>query len=259
MNYEREPPDPDTVAGRIRLIRLEYAKLGTNRAGRPLSQARFAELVPLSRERLASYEAGLVPLNFQIGWAICRIANRSQLWLATGQGPSTPFLAVDFGEARSKLTDRTLFLKGITVIWDSLMRAAVTRGISVTELPSAKPDLSLERPAQAPKPAANPKGTIRVTDQDRAAGRLGVTPEFMHGCAPANAPALILLTHPGVASVLGFITRTKRPKGAALSLLRDALPAELREEDFLRRLEPLFLLELEMAVQKLVGALPSDN
>ena len=262
MRYGREPPDARTVGGRLRLIRLEYIEPGASRSARgtkSLSQGRFAEQIPLKRERLASYEAGIVPLNFNIGWAICRLAGRSQLWLATGESPNIPFLDVDVGVAKPKLTDRTLFLQGITALWDALIQAAVTCGISVTQLPAARPDLSVERRLPPPEPGGLVKGRIRVTAEDRAAGRLAVAPEFMEGCAPPNAPVSILLTHPGVLSVNVFIKQNKRPRGAALSLLLNSLPPELREEEFLRRLEPLFMLELEVAVQKLVGALTPDK
>ena len=262
MRYEREPPDARKVEGRLRLIRLEYVEPGANRSGgglKPLSQGRFAERIPLGRERLASYEAGSVPLNFNIGWEICRLANRSQLWLATGESPRIPFLNADVGAAKTKITDRTPFLQGITALWDSLIQASVACGISVTQLPAARPDFSADRRVPPTEPGELVKGRIRVTSTNRSAGQLAVIPEFMPGCTPANAPPSILLTHPGVASVLVFMKQRKRPRGAALSLLLGSLPLELREDEFLRRLEPTFLLELELAVQKLVGARPPDK
>lgn len=221
-----------------------------------MSQAEAAKLLRVSRVRLASYEGGFVPLNFWVGWEMCRLTCGSQLWLATGAGPAGPFLDLRFDAGQWGITDRTGFLDGIVRLWEALTKAAVAKGIAATELP-AKPEWP---PVGARIRPVNrvATGRIRVTTADRSAGQLRVMPEYLAGCANAGLPTKLLLTHPGVEAVDFYLSTQRQGSRAGLRLLRDSLPPAARHEDFLRKLDPFFLCELKLAVLKLVGIHSAD-
>lgn len=240
-----------TIGQRLRTIRLRHlAPVRHERSrSKSLTQTQLAGLLRVTRARLASYESDLVAPNFHVCWEICRRSDRSQLWLATGEGVDAPFLDVDIGD--TGITDRTLFLDGVRELWGKLIAAAKSRHIKPALLPAEAPEpsLGISRPA----PAA---GRIEVTIEDRAAGRLAVRPEFMPGCEPPDWPAILTLVHPGIEAVDRFLRQQARGGRAAVQLLRSCLSPECRTNEFLRRLEPQFILELELASQRLVGVSP---
>jgi len=76
----RKNPVPRTeaeVGRRLRVVRERYH----------LAQTQFALLLEIGRERLASYEAGRVPLPFRIGERVCEQWGVNPFWLAAGAKP----------------------------------------------------------------------------------------------------------------------------------------------------------------------------
>jgi transcriptional regulator with XRE-family HTH domain len=77
-------PEEKTVSDRLAAVRRFAGS----------SQEKFAEAIGLSRDQLANIESGRTVLRFLTGWSACRQLGVSQLWLATGEAPSAPFLDV---------------------------------------------------------------------------------------------------------------------------------------------------------------------
>lgn len=68
----------------------------------------FAKKVGLSKERLASYEYARAPIRHDVGVAICRQFNIRPAWLATGNPPRHPYIAL-IGVEELELGPRALF------------------------------------------------------------------------------------------------------------------------------------------------------
>jgi hypothetical protein len=221
---------------------------------RRLSQAAFARVLNVTRVRLAAYENQVNPLNFAVGWQACRQANFSQIWLASGAGPNQPFFDFKFDAAAFGITDQTTFLTGTAILWEKLLQAAVAAGVPITAMP---PKLESPRRGTRPLPLDQiATGKIKVSAADRSAGCLRVTLEYLAGCATEGLPMELVITHPGPESMTRYQMAQHEGARALVALLRDALPPGARGDDFLRRLAPFFLIELELAVLKLVGVHP---
>jgi hypothetical protein len=218
MNVE---PTSQNCGKRLQQLRRRLTLPGT---ARRMSQSEFAKLVKISRERLASYEGGYAPLNLFVGWEVCRRTGGSQLWLATGGGPAGPFLEVNVDAKVLGFSDRTVFLEGVVKLWEPLVQAAVTKGVSATTLPP-KPQVTPPGAARPLPPDRVATGKLRVTAADRLAGQMKVKLEFLPGCAPETGPAEVLLIHPGVEAVDTYLSQQRQGSRASLHLLRLALLA----------------------------------
>ena len=101
------------------------ARLAAARQSAGLNQKYLAGRVGMSRDQLATIEQGRVPLRFWAGWKICRELNISQVWLMTGSGSKSPFLALDLETAEVALDERSPFHEICSIVLgERLLEAA---------------------------------------------------------------------------------------------------------------------------------------
>lgn len=88
------------VGRRLRLVRERSHLL----------QTQLALILGIGRERLASYEAGRVPLPFRIGERVCDLWGVNPFWLAEGTKPQIKrhFFSISEESLRQKLSFRAL-------------------------------------------------------------------------------------------------------------------------------------------------------
>lgn len=87
------------IGRRLRLFRKEMM----------ISQTAFALKAGTSRENLAKYEFGLVPLPWEAGDAICRAHNINQRWLVTGEEPPRSLYLEPDAETLKQVRPRSRF------------------------------------------------------------------------------------------------------------------------------------------------------
>jgi len=83
--YYNLPKEEKLIGGRLRYVREQLG----------LSQTAFAAKVGIGREKLATFEAGRVPLKFDMGIKICETFDINQRWLAFGKKPMKGFRDFD--------------------------------------------------------------------------------------------------------------------------------------------------------------------
>ena len=117
------------------------------REARRYTQARLAAETGLSRDQLASIEAGRVALRFVTGWKLCQFLNLNPAWLATGRGRRAPFTRFDFAKANFVPDESTAYLEGFRRISTLYQPSAKEPDPSIFDStrPAATPDLYVER------------------------------------------------------------------------------------------------------------------
>ena len=76
-----------------------------------VGQTALAVHLGIARERLVKYEAGVVPLPLWPGLNACRALDINQYWLATGEGPFHPYIAINWQSILRGNPKRALFSK----------------------------------------------------------------------------------------------------------------------------------------------------
>lgn len=74
-----------------------------------IPRSAFALAIGVGSERLASYEAGRVPLRYEVFAAIHRSFFVNPAWLAEGEEPQAYEAPIDFGRVGSRIAPRWLF------------------------------------------------------------------------------------------------------------------------------------------------------
>ena len=95
------PDEEKLVGGRLRHFREQLG----------LTQRELAAKVSLSREKLANFEAGRVPLKFDMGIKICETFDINQRWLAFGKKPMKGFRDFDREALIGRVHSRSWFSK----------------------------------------------------------------------------------------------------------------------------------------------------
>jgi len=73
------------------------SRLVSVRRFKHLSQQELALAVEMTRDQLANVEMARTVLAFEAGWKICQHLDVDPLWLASGEGPTTPFHNLELG------------------------------------------------------------------------------------------------------------------------------------------------------------------
>ena len=103
-------------------------RLRAFREAKRISRTAFALSIRIGSERLASYEAGRVPLRFEVFKAISQEYSINPIWLATGEG--TPSLSTPFqlGEAEALVPSSMPFSQAYDSHLDSMCRDQYRHG-----------------------------------------------------------------------------------------------------------------------------------
>ena len=100
------------------------------------TQGLLGRNVGLSRDQLASIEAGRVALRFVTGWKLCQFLNLNPAWLATGSGRQSPFPKFSPEKAGFVPDEETPFIDGYGKIAKTLKE-------SVNRPPDLAPEASI--------------------------------------------------------------------------------------------------------------------
>jgi transcriptional regulator with XRE-family HTH domain len=93
------------------------ARVRELRLVRKMEQAELAEILGITRSRLSSYEYAKAPIRYELGKEICYRLGISQRWLATGDGPQSPYFDVS-PNLEFKIQPKTLF----SMAFDKVLR-----------------------------------------------------------------------------------------------------------------------------------------
>jgi transcriptional regulator with XRE-family HTH domain len=107
-------PLEKAVCNRVRESRLQQR----------FTQGLLGRNIGLSRDQLASIEAGRVALRFATGWKLCQFLNLNPAWLATGSGRQSPFLKFSPEKAGLVSGENKSFIDGYAKIAKALEQAA---------------------------------------------------------------------------------------------------------------------------------------
>lgn len=107
------------ICARLRQIRVERLRH---------SQPDFARALQVTQNQLAAYEYQHVPVRYRVGARLCEAFKLSQLWLACGEGPEQPSVAVPL-DLEVRIGPRMLFSEA----YDQVLHAYVLNRINEVE------------------------------------------------------------------------------------------------------------------------------